>query len=286
MSTSVNVDNPSAENQAVYQKPIMLKKLLAWGAFLWGILCILTGVFGEESFAGSIAMLLVGFAFFIPGAWWMYCESEDEKAFRQYQETLQTNENLARFLTDADHLVLQGMSGVHPPRKKDRKWPLVTVGSIIAFIAGALVMPVEGQAGQSGAATSTAASTTTPPPLSTSSSATPTTSSATPTTTATTTVDPVAEESAARAAEKARRAEQARIEEERAAAEAEQEVVEEPVQQQFVAPAQAPQPAAANYANCTAVWNAVGGPIYAGDAGYGSHLDRDGDGVGCENDPR
>lgn len=255
-------------------------------------------MFGEESFAASAAMLLVGFAFFIPGAWWMYCESEDEKAFRQYQETLQTNENLAHFLTEADRVVLQGMSGVHPPRKKDRKWPLVTIGSIIAFTVGALIMPVEGQAGQSGVATSSATSTTATAPRSTTSetatSATSTTSRPTLTTSsaastsaaATTTVDAVAEESAARAAEESRRAEQARIEEERAAAEAEQKVVEDTVQQQFVAPAQAPQPAAANYANCTAVWNAIGGPIYAGNAGYGTHLDRDGDGVGCENDPR
>ncbi|WP_245531661.1 excalibur calcium-binding domain-containing protein [Corynebacterium capitovis] len=55
------------------------------------------------------------------------------------------------------------------------------------------------------------------------------------------------------------------------------------------APATAPQRAqttSASYANCTAVWNAIEGPIYAGQDGYGSHLDKDGDGVGCEKDPR
>lgn len=50
-------------------------------------------------------------------------------------------------------------------------------------------------------------------------------------------------------------------------------------------PAQAPMQSA-SYANCTAVWNAIGGPIYLGQPGYDRHLDRDGDGVGCGKDPR
>ncbi|WP_197061418.1 excalibur calcium-binding domain-containing protein, partial [Halobacillus sp. BBL2006] len=37
------------------------------------------------------------------------------------------------------------------------------------------------------------------------------------------------------------------------------------------------------YKNCSAARNAGAAPVYAGDAGYGPHLDRDGDGVGCEN---
>ncbi|WP_330177048.1 excalibur calcium-binding domain-containing protein [Streptomyces sp. NBC_01498] len=36
------------------------------------------------------------------------------------------------------------------------------------------------------------------------------------------------------------------------------------------------------YANCTAVRAAGAAPIRTGDPGYGSHLDRDGDGVACE----
>ncbi|ARI78307.1 excalibur calcium-binding domain-containing protein [Halobacillus mangrovi] len=37
------------------------------------------------------------------------------------------------------------------------------------------------------------------------------------------------------------------------------------------------------YKNCTAAKSAGAAPVYAGDPGYGPHLDRDGDGVGCEN---
>ena len=53
--------------------------------------------------------------------------------------------------------------------------------------------------------------------------------------------------------------------------------------------APAPPPTAAPsayYENCTAAWNAGAAPVRTSDPGYGSHLDRDGDGIGCENDPR
>jgi hypothetical protein len=51
------------------------------------------------------------------------------------------------------------------------------------------------------------------------------------------------------------------------------------------APAPAPvvkAPAAVYYANCTAARQAGAAPIYAGTPGYGKHLDRDGDGIGCD----
>lgn len=58
-------------------------------------------------------------------------------------------------------------------------------------------------------------------------------------------------------------------------------------------PAPAPAPPApasavqhSTYPNCRAVWNDLGRPIHRSDPGYGSHLDRDGDGVGCERRPR
>ncbi len=39
------------------------------------------------------------------------------------------------------------------------------------------------------------------------------------------------------------------------------------------------------YADCTAVWAALGRPLLAGEPGYARHLDRDGDGTACEEDP-
>ena len=36
------------------------------------------------------------------------------------------------------------------------------------------------------------------------------------------------------------------------------------------------------FRNCTAARAAGAAPVYRGEAGYGPHLDRDGDGIGCE----
>ena len=44
----------------------------------------------------------------------------------------------------------------------------------------------------------------------------------------------------------------------------------------------APDQTSAYFANCTAARDAGAAPVYEGDPGYGRHLDRDGDGVGCE----
>lgn len=42
------------------------------------------------------------------------------------------------------------------------------------------------------------------------------------------------------------------------------------------------EPAEVFYKNCAAVRAAGAAPIHRGEPGYASHLDRDGDGVGCE----
>ena len=41
-------------------------------------------------------------------------------------------------------------------------------------------------------------------------------------------------------------------------------------------------PAGGAYANCAAARAAGAAPVRRGDPGYGPHLDRDGDGIGCE----
>lgn len=48
------------------------------------------------------------------------------------------------------------------------------------------------------------------------------------------------------------------------------------------APAQAPAQQSAYYANCSEARSAGAAPLYAGEPGYRSALDRDGDGVACE----
>jgi Excalibur calcium-binding domain len=41
-------------------------------------------------------------------------------------------------------------------------------------------------------------------------------------------------------------------------------------------------PAGLSYRNCDAARTAGAAPVYAGEPGYGAHLDRDRDGVACE----
>lgn len=47
-------------------------------------------------------------------------------------------------------------------------------------------------------------------------------------------------------------------------------------------PALHPQTSATYYANCSAARAAGAAPVYIGQPGYGRHLDRDNDGIGCE----
>lgn len=48
------------------------------------------------------------------------------------------------------------------------------------------------------------------------------------------------------------------------------------------APRPAPAPSTFQYDNCTEARDAGAAPVYRGDYGFGPHLDRDSDGVGCE----
>ena len=302
MSTSLQAAAPNPKDVA--RAPGLFGQSVAWLAVAWGVLCILAGVFDDQEPAGMAAMVLVGLAFLIPSLWWLRCASKDKKAVQHYEDTVRTNAYLAQFLTEADQVVIQGMGTPHPPRKTPRNWPCVIVLSAVLFIASVILMPVE----EDPAPTEPVANTTT------SSSATSSTrSSAALSTTRNTeaeasrssaaaasrSAEAAAREAAEReaaereAAERARAEEAARLQREAEEAErariAEQQRLEQEQQQhQFVAPARAPEPApaAAYYKNCTAVWNAIGSPIYAGQPGYDSHLDRDGDGIGCERDPR
>lgn len=71
-----------------------------------------------------------------------------------------------------------------------------------------------------------------------------------------------------------------------AAQKAAEAAAQQAAQQAVVKPApvvQAPAPAAAYYANCAAAKAAGAAPLYAGQPGYSTGLDRDRDGVACES---
>ncbi|MET4589740.1 excalibur calcium-binding domain-containing protein [Arthrobacter sp. 754] len=68
-----------------------------------------------------------------------------------------------------------------------------------------------------------------------------------------------------------------------AAQKAAEAAAQQAAQQAAVKPAPVVQaPAEVYYANCTAAKAAGAAPVYAGTPGYGTHLDRDRDGIGCD----
>lgn len=93
------------------------------------------------------------------------------------------------------------------------------------------------------------------------------------------------EEAERRAEEEARAAAEAqrRAEEEARRAQEQNTQIQPIMPQPAPAPAPAPAPPAnVYYPNCAAARAAGAAPVYIGQPGYGTHLDRDRDGVGCE----
>lgn len=88
-----------------------------------------------------------------------------------------------------------------------------------------------------------------------------------------------AEAAAARKAAEKAAADQAAAAEAAAAQAAAEHAAAQQAAQQAVVPA---APASVYYGNCSAARAAGAAPVYAGSPGYGVHLDRDRDGVGCE----
>ncbi|MCT1445376.1 excalibur calcium-binding domain-containing protein [Corynebacterium sanguinis] len=295
MSTSVIATGVSSNP---VRKPYLFSQILAWAAFVLGLLSVVGGI-GAWSFRDFLTGLFFGLALLIPSVWWFHCSRVDAVNQRDYEETLATQAALSPLLGEDDAEIRVGMGMITPPNRVDRRWPLVVGAAVTSFVLGSLISPPTAP----DEASATAETST--PPMTVSS-----TTSSPPTTTR----NADAEASSSRAAalsssaaasssalvESIRAEERAKLEQEiaessRAAALSEAE--QQNVPQGFVAPApeptRAPAPAAvpapaqsASYGNCTAVWNAIGSPIYQGQPGYGSHLDRDGDGVGCEKDPR
>jgi colicin import membrane protein len=76
--------------------------------------------------------------------------------------------------------------------------------------------------------------------------------------------------------------EQELVAREAAAAEAPQAVTRPAPVAAVPAAPEAPAASSTYYENCAAVRAAGAAPIHAGEPGYGKHLDREGDGIGCE----
>ena len=141
MSTSLQPVPTDPKDLA--RAPGLFGQAVAWLAVAWGALCVLAGVLSYDDLPGMAAMLALGLAFLIPSLWWLRCASRDNKAVKQYEDTVRTNAYLSQFLTEADQVVIQGMGTPRPPEKTPRHWPGVSALSAVLVMAGLILMPVE-----------------------------------------------------------------------------------------------------------------------------------------------
>lgn len=272
-----------------------MPKILAWAGLVFGLFLLLASVLGSSE--SRIGGVLVSLAFLLPSAWWFFCEKQDRKSRDAYKQDVHRHEELTRFLGPQDQSILNGLGEVESPKTFQRHWPLVTLGSIMLFLLGGLLLPPSESESSSPSSTGETATTATSTPSAAVSSTAETKESEE----AIKSEEAKRSEDARRSAEmkaqqeaEARRAEEQRLreqaQEEQARMSAEQEVVP-PVEpntqpQGLVAP---PPQQRTSYANCKDVWNSIGRPIYAGEPGYTAgkgKLDGDSDGAGCEKDPR
>lgn len=250
-------------------KPPTWKTVLAWVSVICGIIFILGGLLGGGGARFSLGCLFFGGAIAAPGLWWMYCEKQDKAAL---EATAQHTANY-NLLSETDRALL----GEPPAAEKiRRRWPAVSIASVVAFIIGAAIVPAAEKepAEPKGFATVETS-------VEVQTSVVKVTSEEVVTVTETATEEPeeeasVEEPAAEEPAEAQPEEGQAAQEEAPAPAPA---AVPEPVQQ---APA-AVAPASTYYSSCAQAKAAGAAPLYAGSPGYSSRLDRDGDGVACEN---
>lgn len=272
----------------VSSRPRRWGRFLAWPSMLFGVMIVIlaTVIFG------SLFMVLFGLVFLLPGAWWIISDRRDQKQWDRYEETVENNRRLATMIGDDNPDIVAGMGVVDPPSKRSRHWGIVSIVMVVLF-AGFVVLapkqettseetpPASASPTTSLTATTSKASTTRTT-ASSSSSTTTATQLREPTVTSTGTVEPT----------------EAEVQPAAVLPPPPAPVEEAPTLTADASPA--PQQAngfmgtadtggKSSYANCKDVWNTLGRPIRAGEPGYvAGHgkLDGDGDGVGCEKDPR
>lgn len=251
-------------------KPPLWKTVLAWAGLVLGIIGILASIDPpDEPRASGLELLgsvLFGLALIIPAAWWMWCQSRDNKIAAQNAELETSHAQLQKYLTPEDAAYSQALDMAPRIPATNRRWKLVAPLSVAVAVLGVTLMPTPETPTQAEPADRTPTSTVAPPPPTTTRSSTPTTTSLVET------PPPMIAEP----------------EPEYIPAEPEPTLDPEPRQP---APSAAPPPRAATppdtgggayFANCSAAKAAGAAPLYAGSPGYRSGLDRDGDGIACE----
>lgn len=239
-----------------------IKMALAWVSVGFGFLILITSpTYG--GFAGFFAAILIGLAITIPGAWFLLHERRDRS---------------------------------NPSSALNRHWKIVTPVSILFFVLGLILFPPTEEAKQpDNKPAATTSSSSTPTESSTRKSTTTTSaSSTTRKTTKSSTKSSSKSSSTKTSTTSGSHVPEKYVDEPSPilpSEPAEQQQHIEPAPAETPAPAPAPAPAeapapapapSAFYPNCAAARAAGAAPLYRGNPGYSTKLDRDGDGVACE----
>ena len=212
------------------------------------------GILVISGFGQAFAMFLVSAGFLVPAGWWFICECKDMQRAKEQQ------------------LGFFGQSAA----PAQCHWKVVAPVAVVAAIVGmALVEPAPDHE---------VVGTSVPIPATSTSVMTTTTSkqeTTRRTSTSTTTTTKVTSEVVAPVSELVQACPEPPPEPETPEPPA---PPVQPAQVQNLVGTQ--QNSAGAYPNCCAAWTAGDAPVYAGSPGYGPHLDRDHDGIGCEKRPK
>ncbi|UVE95937.1 excalibur calcium-binding domain-containing protein [Dietzia sp. B32] len=256
--------------EPAYVAPPAWKPVLAWAGLVVGGLVVVAalGTLGSGVIE-SVAMALIGLAMAVPGGWWVHCEREDrtraEEDFLLDRQSAEAARSMSGYVSpDA----LSPLTWSTPLAPFVRRWPVVGAVSVAMLVLGAALMP-----------TPEPAATPASSPVAATSTVTTTARATAPTTTAPTTLSQAPASSPESATPVATGVPQSTY-----------APVPEPAPEPTYAPPQTYAPAplaepvqqATYYPNCSAARAAGAAPLYRGQPGYASKLDRDNDGVACE----
>lgn len=102
------------------------KYVLAWPSALLGGFCLLgIPMFMFESWVVSAGYLYLAIFLGLPGAWWLWCNWQDKKAWAEYAKAAQ------------EHLEYSGgkPASFAPPERKPRHWWIVALIVVLAAVA-------------------------------------------------------------------------------------------------------------------------------------------------------
>lgn len=236
----------------------------------------------------DVSGLFAALGFFIPGAWWFYCESKDKKARAAHQQRAQAQAHWNEHLDPVkDQAILAGLGpSFDAPQPFRRRWGWAFFAAFVALAIAMALSPETPAASETeepeetSSVTTTTSETTTSTTTSSSSSSTTTTTEPT-STSSTTTQEPEPEPTTQEVTEEPN-VEEVHVEQRPVYTPAPEPT---PTPQQFYQQPAAPvvqESPSVYYQNCDAVRAAGAAPLYIGSPGYASKLDRDGDGVACE----